>query len=78
VTLPPWRRVLGSEPPLPPFCARRNPRSIFLDRLAAALWRRFLLVGAVLAAGGFVAFGDGGLADLVGGWMVLCQILLKM
>jgi hypothetical protein len=39
-----------------------------LDRPAATLRRRPLLEGTVLAAGGFVALGDGGLAGLLRGW----------
>jgi hypothetical protein len=56
---------VGAAPPPTLFCARGNPRSILLDRPAAALRRRPLLEDDVLAAGGFVALGDGGLAGLV-------------
>jgi hypothetical protein len=34
----------------------------------AALWRRLLLEGVVLATGDFVALGDGGLTGLLRGW----------
>jgi hypothetical protein len=61
---------------VPPLRARGNLRYAMSDRPAVALRCRALLEGTALA--GFVALGDGGLAGLLRGWVVLYQQLLKV
>jgi hypothetical protein len=65
--------VLGRA--APPLCARGNPRSALSDRPAAALRRRSLLGGAVLAAR--ASWLSEMVASRLRGWAVLCLLLLQ-